>query len=489
MSIKFRLIASYIAMIILPIILAYCLISFFESIIRNNESMETEFNVRFRIRNTKDDMEFIPEEFMETFFNDISHNFQRLNDLEYIKELNQQLKKVPLRLWIVVKKADALYFVPDELNNPEFLKHFTNETKLNSQIKYEKRLYTHKTFYFIFNDNNPGTLFLIADLTPTYQIAINYIIGYFVIIVLVIVITNGILTFFVSRSIIKPLNKLKTAAISIKNGDLDTKIDIKSKDELGNLAQTFEEMRQQLKKSIESQIQYDNNRKELISAISHDLKTPVTSIKGYVEGIMDGVAGSPEKLDKYLKTIHNNANRLDQLIDELFLFSKLDLRKLPFNFETIDIDKFLTDILDELRLSFTEPKLKMVYDNQLSSPVTIIADRDKLYRVIFNIINNASKYADPNKEKSEVIITISESLEQNSIAIEIRDNGRGIKAEELPYIFDRFYRAEKDRNSSTGGSGLGLAIAKLIIEEHGGQIWAESVYLEGTSIMFSLPKH
>ncbi|HOJ76709.1 MAG TPA: hypothetical protein PLZ08_01840 [Bacillota bacterium] len=138
MSIKFRLIASYIAMIILPIILAYCLISFFESIIRNNESMETEFNVRFRIRNTKDDMEFIPEEFMETFFNDISHNFQRLNDLEYIKELNQQLKKVPLRLWIVVKKADALYFVPDELNNPEFLKHFTNETKLNSQIKYKK---------------------------------------------------------------------------------------------------------------------------------------------------------------------------------------------------------------------------------------------------------------------------------------------------------------------------------------------------------------
>jgi len=305
----------------------------------------------------------------------------------------------------------------------------------------------------------------------------------------VIVITNGILTFFVSRSIIKPLNKLKTAAISIKNGDLDTKIDIKSKDELGNLAQTFEEMRQQLKKSIESQIQYDNNRKELISAISHDLKTPVTSIKGYVEGIMDGVAGSPEKLDKYLKTIHNNANRLDQLIDELFLFSKLDLRKLPFNFETIDIDKFLTDILDELRLIFTEPKLKMVYNNQLSSPAMIVADRDKLYRVIFNIINNASKYADPNKENSEVIITLSESAKQNSVTIEIRDNGRGIKTEELPYIFDRFYRAEKDRNSSTGGSGLGLAIAKLIIEEHGGQIWAESVYLEGTSISFSLPKH
>ncbi|HOJ76708.1 MAG TPA: HAMP domain-containing sensor histidine kinase [Bacillota bacterium] len=304
-----------------------------------------------------------------------------------------------------------------------------------------------------------------------------------------IVITNGILTFFVSRSIIKPLNKLKTAAISIKNGDLDTKIDIKSKDELGNLAQTFEEMRQQLKKSIESQIQYDNNRKELISAISHDLKTPVTSIKGYVEGIMDGVAGSPEKLDKYLKTIHNNANRLDQLIDELFLFSKLDLRKLPFNFETIDIDKFLTDILDELRLIFTEPKLKMVYNNQLSSPAMIVADRDKLYRVIFNIINNASKYADPNKENSEVIITLSESAKQNSVTIEIRDNGRGIKTEELPYIFDRFYRAEKDRNSSTGGSGLGLAIAKLIIEEHGGQIWAESVYLEGTSISFSLPKH
>lgn len=276
---------------------------------------------------------------------------------------------------------------------------------------------------------------------------------------------------------------MKGATEKIKEGNLDFQIPITSQDEIGQLNQGFEEMRKRLKESIEMQTQYEENRKELISNISHDLKTPITSIIGYVEGIKDGVANTPEKMDKYLTTIHTKAKHMDTLIDELFLFSKLDLNRVPFQFETVELNTFMQELIEEMQMDLSKEGIEVRLQLH-ASPLYVTADCEKINRVISNLIHNSVKYMDKEEKK----ITVTVSSDNNKVIVKVMDNGSGIESDTLPYIFERFYRAEQSRNSSTGGSGLGLAIAKQIVEEHGGEIWAESELGKGTSIFFSLEK-
>jgi histidine kinase len=293
----------------------------------------------------------------------------------------------------------------------------------------------------------------------------------------------GMLNYLVSRSIIKPISKLKNGAEKIKVGDLNFEIETKSNDEIGVLNKAFEEMRIKLKESINLQIQYEENRKELLSNISHDLKTPITSIIGYVEGIKDGVANTPEKMEKYLSTVYSKAKDMDSLIDELFLFSKLDLKKEPFHFETFELNKYIGSYIEEIYLDLLQQGIKIDL-SQSNESIDVTADREKLKRVLSNLVSNSVKYM--NKEEKKISFSLNEQL--NEVIVEVTDNGQGIDPAALPFIFDRFYRAEQSRNSQTGGSGLGLAIAKQIVEEHGGEIWATSEIGKGTSIFFSLKK-
>jgi signal transduction histidine kinase len=281
-----------------------------------------------------------------------------------------------------------------------------------------------------------------------------------------------------------PLKALKRAAEQIKEGNLEYVVKSDSKDEIGELFVAFEQMRGKLKHSVDLQLQYEENRKELISNISHDLKTPVTSIKGYVEGILDGVADTPDKLDKYIKTIYAKATDMDRLIDELFLFSKLDLHNLPFHFEKVDLVSFLEDCTEELYFDMNEKGISLALDTAKDASFMVAADREKLKRVILNVLENAVKYMD----QPQGIISIQLTEQEDWVLVQIKDNGQGIPAEALPHIFERFYRADPSRNSTTGGSGLGLAIVKQIIEGHGGEIRAASEVGVGTSIYFTLKK-
>lgn len=196
---------------------------------------------------------------------------------------------------------------------------------------------------------------------------------------------------------------------------------------------------------------------------------------------MDGVADTPEKMDRYIKTIYTKANHMDKLIDELFLFSRLDLNKIPFEFENIDLREYMRDSIEELEFDLEKQGISLNYSSKADKPLYVKADRQQLRRVILNIIGNSIKYM--NKEEK----TISISLEETSdfALIMIKDNGMGVPKEDIPYIFDRFYRVDPSRNTSTGGSGLGLAIAKLIIDEHGGSIWMDSEENQGTSVSFT----
>ena len=300
---------------------------------------------------------------------------------------------------------------------------------------------------------------------------------------IVVFITTTLLIYWIYRSVSVPLAKLQKAARNIKEGNLDFEIRQESDDEIGQLCQDFEEMRIRLKENAEEKVQDDRENKELISNISHDLKTPITAIKGYVEGIMDGVADTPEKMDRYIKTVYNKANDMNVLINELSLYSKIDSNIIPYNFEKININSYFKDCVDEIGADLEQRGMMFSYRNYCAANVMVTADPEQLKRVINNIINNACKYN--NKAKGKVGITLTEY--DRKVQVAIKDNGIGISKEDLPHIFRRTYRADMSRNSA-GGSGLGLSICKKIIEEHGGEIWAESKLRAGTTIFFTLNK-
>ena len=290
---------------------------------------------------------------------------------------------------------------------------------------------------------------------------------------------------WVYRSIAVPLVKLKEATQNIKEGNLDFVLDVEGKDEFSELCQDFEEMRRRLKESTEEKSLIEKENRELISNISHDLKTPITAVKGYVEGIMDGVADTPEKMDRYVRTIYNKTNEMDHLINELTFYSKIDTNRIPYTFSKLNVEDYFEDCSEEVGLELETRGIELVYANYVEKDVMVIADGEQIRRVIHNIISNAIKYMD----KPKGIIQIRIKDVGDFIQIEIEDNGKGIGPKDLPYIFDRFYRTDVSRNSSKGGSGIGLSIVKKILEDHGGKVWATSRLGIGTIMYFVLRKY
>ena len=270
----------------------------------------------------------------------------------------------------------------------------------------------------------------------------------------IICLTGGLLVMWVCRSILSPLHRLREATQKIRDGNLDFTLDVGDDDEIGLLCQDFEEMRLRLKESAEEKVQYDKESKELISNISHDLKTPITAIKGYVEGIQDGVASSPEKLSKYIRTIYNKANDMDRLIDELTFYSKIDTNRIPYTFSKINVAEYFWDCVEEVGLDMETRGIELGYFNYVDEDVLIIADAEQMKRVINNIIGNSLKYLD----KKKGIINIRIKDDGDFVQIVIEDNGKGIAAKDLPYIFDRFYRTDSSRNSPRECSGISLSI-------------------------------
>lgn len=290
---------------------------------------------------------------------------------------------------------------------------------------------------------------------------------------------------WIYRSIAAPLLKLKKATRNIKEGNLDFVLDVEGNDEFAELFQDFEDMRIRLKESAEEKIILDKENKELISNISHDLKTPITAVKGYVEGIMDGVADTPEKMERYVKTIYNKTNEMDHLINELTFYSKIDTNRIPYTFSKLNVEDYFGDCAEEIGLELETRGIELVYANYVEGDVQVIADGEQIRRVIHNIIGNAIKYMD----KPKGIIQIRVKDVGDFIQIEIEDNGKGIGAKDIAYIFDRFYRTDVSRNSSKGGSGIGLSIVKKIMEDHGGKVWATSRLGIGTIMYFVLRKY
>lgn len=304
-------------------------------------------------------------------------------------------------------------------------------------------------------------------------------------IILILALTAIVLVFWIYGSIIRQINRLQVAAKRVQSGDLDFELKPESDDEMGELIRAFEDMRARLKENAEEKLRSDRESKELISNISHDLKTPITAIKGYVEGIRDGVADTPEKMDKYLGTIYNKANEMNLLINELTLYSKIDTNRIPYNFSPLSVNEYFNDCAEDLAMELEAKNVEFGYFNYVKDDQMIIADPEQLKRVINNIVGNSLKYSEGNKRK----VNLRVKDVGDFIQVEMEDNGKGIAAKDLPHIFERFYRTDASRNSSKGGSGIGLSIVKKIIEDHGGKIWATSKEGSGTVMYFVIRKY
>ena len=301
----------------------------------------------------------------------------------------------------------------------------------------------------------------------------------------ILIFTSVSIGLWIYRSVATPLVKLRKATQNIKEGNLDFVLEVDGTDEFAELCRDFEEMRRRLKESAEEKVLLDKENKELISNISHDLKTPITAVKGYVEGIMDGVADTPEKMDRYVRTIYNKTNEMDHLINELTFYSKIDTNRIPYTFSKLNVEDYFSDCAEEVGLELETRGIQLYYANYVEKDVLVIADGEQIRRVIHNIISNAIKYMD----KPKGVIQIRVKDVGDFIQVEIEDNGKGIASKDLTYIFDRFYRTDVSRNSSKGGSGIGLSIVRKILEDHGGKVWATSREEIGTIMYFVLRKY
>ena len=386
-----------------------------------------------------------------------------LEDVTYLEDVNKALQKK--NSYLIMRKEDKIIYIGGETDKAEALldqlpDYGEPDTTSENGVYYGEVQALVKHIDFKFGDTKSGSAFIVTDVSSVMPEVKQLISDAAIAIILILVATAALLIFWIYKGVTGPLSKMQEAAQNIKEGNLDFQLEASADDELGQLCSDFEDMRQRLKTNAEEKLTYDRENKELISNISHDLKTPVTAIKGYAEGIMDGVADTPEKMDKYIRTIYNKATEMDRLINELTFYSKIDTNRIPYNFSTIPVSAYFDDCAEDLSLELESKGVDFSYSNYVEGEQKIIADAEQLKRVINNIVSNSVKYMD--KKYGRINLRVKDV--GDFIQVELEDNGKGIAAKDLPNIFDRFYRTDASRNSSKGGSGIGLSIVKAIME-------------------------
>jgi signal transduction histidine kinase len=293
---------------------------------------------------------------------------------------------------------------------------------------------------------------------------------------------NRLLTKFVSRHIMTSINVLSNGVREISEGNLTYRIEHNKGNEFDSVCVDFNEMATRLSGMVAQRQADEKNRKELIAGISHDLRTPLTSIKGYLEGIKKGVAKTPEMQNKYLDTIQEKTENLEYIINQLFLFSKIDIGEFPFNMEKVNVENELKKIMDSVTCEYLEMGLTLTLN--LDAPKAYISiDIIQFKNVVQNILNNSVKYGNKKNNQAE----ISCKVNAQNVYIVITDNGNGVSDSMLPQLFDVFYRGDTARSNPSKGSGLGLAICAKTVERLGGTIHAENAAQGGLSIIISLP--
>ena len=456
MKFKNKIIISFCIIIFIPMLLAVAVLFGFQKIqlktIEQTYGVESDDYSYFS--NSMQLLSRFPREPFEKLLELSKNDPDKLKDKAFLEQMNDTLREK--YSYLVVRKGDELIYVGDDKEASlltDLPAYGGEESGADTGIYVDgDKQALIKQIDFEYSDESQGSVFIITILEETVPELKSLMADVAISIVLILILTACMLTVWIYTSFINPIKKLQVAAQNIKDGNLDFTVDVETNDEIGELCRNFEEMRQRLKDNAEEKLSGERENKALISNIAHDLKTPITAVKGYAEGLIDGVADTPEKRDKYIRTIYNKANEMDALINELTLYAKIDTNRIPYNFAKLNVAEYFNDCIEEIGLDLEAKNIGLAYFNYADGDVQIIADPEQLKRVINNIVGNSVKYLD--KQKGFINIRIKDV--GDFIQVEIEDNGRGIAARDLPYIFDRFYRADASRKSTTGGSGIGL---------------------------------
>jgi signal transduction histidine kinase len=301
--------------------------------------------------------------------------------------------------------------------------------------------------------------------------------------VFIILITNRFLTRFVFGKIVHALDTLTDGVHQIRDGNLNFRIVYEGNDEFTAVCGDFNEMAARLLDSVNARQKDEQSRKELIAGISHDLRTPLTSIKAYVEGLEKGVASTPEARKHYIDTIKNKTGDLEHIIEMLFLFSKLDTGEFPYRMERVDLVSVVSEVVESLSDEYGSRGLDISLSREAEN-LCIEIDAMQMRYIMINIFENSVKYK--NKERGKMRVSVSE--DGKSAAVVFADDGPGVPEEALSKLFDAFYRSDPSRNNPSKGSGLGLAIAAKIVEHFGGTIRAANAPQGGLSIIMTFPR-
>ncbi|MGL5414254.1 MAG: sensor histidine kinase [Clostridium sp.] len=363
--------------------------------------------------------------------------------------------------------------------------------KRHNQMMHEDRRNIHRRINELFFLSKYIRIFKSVTLIVTLVIILFLlkIIGFkiaTVVIVIILLLNEITIIYMISRMerrFITPMGKLQQGVRKIAEGDYTVRLKSTEKNEVELLTKEFNKMAERLEDGEKIKKEYEENRKFLITNISHDLKTPITSINGYVEGLLEGVV-KEENVENYLKVIKTNAEYMNRLIDDLFLFSKLDMQKIEFIFSKTNIKLYLEDIVEEFYFILEEKKIKCTYVFDIPENMYVNIDGKRLYRALRNILDNGIKYG---RGKEDLEIEISLYNDFDNVFIGITDNGYGIEKDQVDKIFKRFYRVDKERTKDFNSTGLGLAITKEIIDAHNGEIYVSSEVNVGTSFTIKLP--
>lgn len=279
------------------------------------------------------------------------------------------------------------------------------------------------------------------------------------------------LTIFYSRKTLQPIQELTSAAEEIRRGELDQEVEVKTRDEVGKLASTFNEMAEELKEQ-------ERLRKNMVSDVAHELRSPLTKSHGYLEAIKEG---SMEPDEEVIDSLYRNSEMLKALVNDLQDLSLAEAGELKLDRNAILIKDVVNGAIEPLKVRLDDLNVELDVEG-VSENLMVEADPGRIEQVLRNLLDNALAHIDPGGR-----IEIRTSRRDDRVTVIVSDNGSGIPKEDLPYIFNRFYRVDRSRSRETGGSGLGLTIAKEIVEEHGGEISVDSKEEEGTTFRFTLP--
>ena len=413
MKLKTRIVVAFLAIIIIPFLLTAVVLCWFAN--SKIRALGEEYGIKEPTYESLYNSSLAISKRMDAQFAKLQtmaeENPDQLEDNSCLNRLNAELTEDDS--CIAVRKEDRIYYNGSTV--------FTDEQLLQTLPAYGEgsavsgsRSYIEteaqvlvKQMDFRFRDGSDGSIFLISQLNQILPETQDWLFDTVVAILLILVLTSLAMSLWIYRGVVSPLNQLKKATQNIKEGNLDFTVEGNGVKEVNDLCEDFEEMRKRLKESAEEKVEFDRDNKELISNISHDLKTPITAVKGYVEGLMDGVADTPEKVDRYIHTIYNKANEMDRLINELTFYSKIDTNRIPYTFAKIHVADYFEDCVEELSYELKAQGIDLTYFNYLDEDVLVIADAEQLKRVINNIVSNSIKYM--NKEKGVINIRLKDA--------------------------------------------------------------------------------